>query len=172
MKPREALDNEGREYIQVTQAANAVLRVSGERYDRLWLELMRTIGMLSIPDVERERLEVLFNFIHVVRDAHEDAHSALLKVASISLEHAPELVRSAQGRSAAKRRVAADPKQEAKKWARKLWEKRRAGERPDLRTNVQFAIEVMRQWQVLKNPQSILNWASKWEREARDNRAR
>lgn len=62
---------------------------------------------------------------------------------------------------------ARDPKQAAKAAALELWKKRHAGERPDLRTVEQFAIEVMRRHPVLESAKTISGWSAKWTKQVR-----
>lgn len=66
------------------------------------------------------------------------------------------------------KRAANDPRQEAKAKAFELWKERRAGKHPKLSTNVQFAIECMRRWEVLKSQSVICGWCTAWEKEARN----
>lgn len=68
-----------------------------------------------------------------------------------------------------RRRIAAKtnaPKQAAKACAFELWNERRAGKHPKLRTVEQFATEVMRRWPVLTSSKVICGWSAQWTREA------
>lgn len=67
----------------------------------------------------------------------------------------------------ASRKKARDPKQAAKAAALELWKERHAGERPDLRTVEQFAIEVMRMYPILESAKTIAGWSAKWTKQAR-----
>jgi hypothetical protein len=72
-----------------------------------------------------------------------------------------------QARRAARAMLAKDPRQAAKREAKKLWQERRAGKHPRLRTNSQFAIECMRRWPVLKSHDVITGWCTTWTKEAK-----
>lgn len=70
----------------------------------------------------------------------------------------------------ARSRHSNDPKQEAKLLARNLWEEREQGLHAGLRTDEQFAMEVMRRWPVLGSGATIVKWSSAWRREGRVKR--
>lgn len=57
-------------------------------------------------------------------------------------------------------------KSAAKAEALKLWNERRAGKHPKLRTNEQFATECMRRWPVLKSAKVVLGWCTTWNKQA------
>jgi hypothetical protein len=59
-------------------------------------------------------------------------------------------------------KLANDPKQVAKAGAFELWKERHAGKHPKLRTNEQFASEVMRRWPVLTSSKVICGWSARW----------
>lgn len=71
-------------------------------------------------------------------------------------------------RSGGKERVRRDKdgKQAAKAMAKKLWLERRIGLHKKLRTNEQFATEVMRRWPNLKSSKVICGWCTDWNRKA------
>ena len=55
----------------------------------------------------------------------------------------------------------------AKAEVKTLYLEWKLGKYPKLRTNEQFAMEVMRRWPVLQSLGSILNWMTGWKRESR-----
>lgn len=59
------------------------------------------------------------------------------------------------------------PKSAAKAEALKLWNERRAGKHPRLRTNEQFATECMRRWPVLTSSAVITGWCTKWNKQVK-----
>lgn len=67
----------------------------------------------------------------------------------------------------AQARHATDPKASAKAEALKLWQDRRAGKYPKLRTNEQFAMECMRRWPVLTSAKVICGWCTEWNKAAK-----
>lgn len=64
-------------------------------------------------------------------------------------------------------KLARDPKQAAKAEAFKLWQARRAGKHPTLRTNEQFATECQSRWPVLTSAKNILGWCTQWNKDAK-----
>ena len=75
------------------------------------------------------------------------------------------LSRKSVGRKAAE--AANREKKEAKAEAKKLWQERREGKHPSLRTNDQFSIEVLRRWPVITSLGSVKNWCTEWNREVK-----
>ncbi|MEP6908062.1 MAG: hypothetical protein ABI858_08800 [Pseudoxanthomonas sp.] len=73
--------------------------------------------------------------------------------------------RTNQGKNGAASKLAKDPRQAAKAGAFKLWKERYAGKHPKLRTNEQFATEVMRLWPVLPSSKVICGWCTVWTKE-------
>lgn len=63
-----------------------------------------------------------------------------------------------------------DPKAAAKRGALELWQARARGERKDLRTVEQFAIEVMRRYSELKSAKVICGWSAKWSKDVKEGR--
>jgi hypothetical protein len=61
-------------------------------------------------------------------------------------------------------------KSAAKKSALVLWQERRHGQHPKLRTVEQFAIEVMRRWPILTSPKVICGWSSNWTKAIKKGR--
>ncbi|MGH3711011.1 MAG: hypothetical protein ACRDRQ_23560 [Pseudonocardiaceae bacterium] len=80
----------------------------------------------------------------------------------------PQLLASQRARTAAFAKLSNDPRQLAKAEARNLWQERRAGKHPKLRTNEQFATECIRRWPVLRSSKVICGWCTKWNKEAKD----
>lgn len=70
----------------------------------------------------------------------------------------------------ARDRLRKDPKQAAKAGALALWNDRRAGKHPKLRTVEQYALEVMRRWPVLTSAKVICGWSAKWTKDVREGR--
>ena len=70
-----------------------------------------------------------------------------------------------------RRRAAKDPRSIAKQGAFALWQERRAGRHPKLRTNEQFATECMRRWPDLTSAKVILGWCTLWNRQARESQS-
>jgi hypothetical protein len=83
----------------------------------------------------------------------------------LDLEAAVSARRSV-GKVAASVKLANDPVQAAKTDAKKLWQERRDGKHPKLRTNDLFAAEAVRRWPVLKIG-TVLKWCTAWEKEAK-----
>lgn len=79
--------------------------------------------------------------------------------------------RTVLARKAGRARAAADPKQAAKAAAFALWNERRAGKHPKLRTNEHFAAECLRQWPVLSSSKVILGWCTQWHKEAAERKS-
>jgi uncharacterized protein YoxC len=69
--------------------------------------------------------------------------------------------------SGAKAKNENDPKQIAKQAANALWLERHKGKHAKLKTNEQFATEVMRRWPVLTSSKVICGWAAAWGKEVR-----
>lgn len=80
-------------------------------------------------------------------------------------------VQKRNGFAGAAAKLANDPKQRAKTKAKKLWQERRAGKHPKLRTQEQFAAEVMRRWPELTSSRVICGWCTQWNKEAKSQRA-
>lgn len=75
--------------------------------------------------------------------------------------------RSKAGKSRQEKDPVLRAKAEAKAEAKKLWQERRDGKHPKLRTNEQFAIECMRHWPVLTSSQVICRWCAQWGKDAK-----
>lgn len=73
-------------------------------------------------------------------------------------------------KKAASARHAKDPKQAAKAAARALWVEWQEGNHPKLRTDSQYAQEVMRRWPVLVNEKTITQWSTAWRKQAREEK--
>lgn len=95
--------------------------------------------------------------------AGELAHATSHGTASENIE--PEFIEAR--RRGGRARHATDPKTKAKTEALKLWQERRAGKHPKLRTNEQFAIECMRRWPVLTSAKVICGWCTDWNKAAK-----
>ena len=80
-------------------------------------------------------------------------------------------MRSEQARAGGQKRWANDKKTAAKAEAYVLWQERRKGNHPKLRTNEHFATECLRRWPVLTSSKTILGWCTEWEREAKSQSA-
>jgi hypothetical protein len=76
-------------------------------------------------------------------------------------------VQKRNGYVGAAEKLAKDQKQQAKAEAKKLWQERRLGGHPKLRTQEQFATEVMRRWPILTSSKVICGWCTKWNKEAK-----
>lgn len=76
-------------------------------------------------------------------------------------------VQKRNGSVGAATKLAKDQKQHAKAEARKLWQARRLGMHPKLRTQEQFATEVMRRWPILTSSKVICGWCTKWNKETK-----
>ncbi|WP_077556345.1 hypothetical protein [Rhodanobacter sp. B04] len=101
-----------------------------------------------------------------------DARFAADAVLSSILDRAAAIsARSNVGRIGVAAKLANDPVQAAKAEAKKLWLERYAGEHPKLRTNEQFAIEVMRRWPALKSSKVICGWCTMWNKEVKSKPA-
>lgn len=74
------------------------------------------------------------------------------------------LLDSDRKRRGAINKMKQDPVQAAKAGSFKLWQERRAGRHPGLRTNEQFASECMRRWPALTNAKVILGWCTDWHK--------
>ena len=78
---------------------------------------------------------------------------------------------SENGRKGAVARLVRNPQQAAKQIAKTeaqgLWHERHAGKHPKLRTNEQFATEVLRRWPVLISSKVICGWCTNWNKEAK-----
>jgi hypothetical protein len=78
--------------------------------------------------------------------------------------------KSGFGRDRTKKDSVAAAKAEAKLGAKNLWEERRSGKHPKLRTVEQFATEVMKRWPVLESAKVICQWSADWTKEAKAKR--
>ena len=78
-----------------------------------------------------------------------------------------EFVQTEARRKGAIRKLANDPKQVAKARALELWNERRAGKHPNLRTVEQYATEVMRRCRVLESSKVICGWSAKWTKQVK-----
>ena len=83
-------------------------------------------------------------------------------------------IRRQVGKSGGRGKVAtnalAGQKAHAKREALLLWEERRAGLHPRLRTVVHFATEVMHRWPVLTSQKVIERWSASWSKAVREGR--
>lgn len=70
----------------------------------------------------------------------------------------------------AKIKVENDPKTAAKREAFLLWQERKDGLHPKLRRNLDFAIEVLHRWPVIKNVNTVTAWATQWEKDSKLSR--
>lgn len=90
-----------------------------------------------------------------------------LEVLTVYSYDSATTARRALGRTNAAIKLARDPKQSAKVAVFALWQDRRAGKHPKLRTNEQFAVECMRRWPVLTSAKVILGWCTQWNKQAK-----
>ena len=78
------------------------------------------------------------------------------------------LLDSERKRRGAINKMKRDPVQAAKARSFELWQERRAGRHPKLRTNEQFATECTRRWpDDLKSAKVILGWCTEWNKAAK-----
>ena len=83
------------------------------------------------------------------------------------LAAAGDAVADSRARMGGIKRHLVSPQGKAKQMAFALWRERRAGKHPRLRTNEQFATEVMRRWPMLTSSKVVCGWCTDWEKEAK-----
>jgi hypothetical protein len=109
--------------------------------------------------------EAKADLVRSIRDYKKLSRAGAALLLSASMQ--PSNARKATAKKAALGRLANDDKQAAKGQAEKLWQERRAGKHTKLRTDEQFATEVMRRWPVLTSSAVICGWCTKWKKEAK-----
>jgi hypothetical protein len=116
---------------------------------------------------------IFANFLHCMyhRDKASDEAAAIddrvIQIQHEMLRLQPQMFAAERARSAANAKVANDKdgKQAARNKAHQLWLERYHGKHPALRTNEQFATEVMRRWPVLLSSKVICGWCTDWARD-------
>ncbi len=160
-----------RKVVQAVSAARATLSITQPRFDELWADLLRAVKVAEMPDSTKLPLTDLMNTISMVRDAHENANVAILKVSALTLEFIEPLMASKRGRQDAKRRLAKDPKQRDKLEIEELWRQWQAGPialkpgevRPV--SNAAFARFAQLRFPAILDPDTIRGWLTTWGRE-------
>lgn len=119
-----------------------------------------------------EKLTRTLRLSHDVATCSADYHEKMARLTQECVDRlAMELIEKHRVRQrVARDRLHKDPKQAAKGGALVLWNERRAGKHPKLRTVEQFAMEVMRRWPVLKSSKVICGWSAKWTKDVREGR--
>lgn len=90
-----------------------------------------------------------------------------LCLGAISLARAVALLGQKEKVKGGDNKSTKDLKQIAKIQALALWKERHGGLHPKLRTNEQFATEVMRRWPILHSSKVICGWCTDWTKEAK-----
>lgn len=103
----------------------------------------------------------------LLRKKDPDKAVNLIAFCGLWLARLVVLLDSERRRRGAMKKMKRDPVQAAKAQAFKLWQERRAGKHPKLRTNSQFAIECMRCWPILTSHDVITGWCTEWTKQAK-----
>lgn len=136
-----------------------IAKLMGKSFEQSHENIWAILSKGPAPDNDADMLRV------VTAALPDDIREDLEKVTAA----AQAIGRKEQACLAAAAKLRNDPVQAAKMEAIKLWQERRAGQHPRLRTNEQFATEVMRRWPVLTSSKVICGWCTDWEKEAKTN---
>jgi hypothetical protein len=139
----------------------------GPELNRVCQELLTTIlPSLDLPEDQKGRLTAYC--LSIIDRSGTLISRTSLALSLLSYQKMGERKFAARRNSA--RRLAADPKAQAKSKALELWKERHAGNHPRLRRVQDFAVEVMKRWPVLTNSKTIEGWSAKWTKQAREGK--
>lgn len=130
-------------------------------------EMLAARLVLDLPTTDARYADAPFVAIEAI------ARAAMLfgVVAGDKLSEKDRFALMNKARAGAAAKLKNDPKQRAKAAALRLWQERHAGKHPHLRTNEQFAMEVLRRYPVLTSSSVICGWCAMWTREAKSQLA-
>ena len=143
----------------VTRKWSFIAKLMGKNPRQMHENFSALLSRGTLPDNDADMLRV------ITAAMPDDIRQDMEKVTAA----AQAIGRKEQARLAVAAKLRNDPVQAAKTEATKLWQERRAGQHPRLRTNEQFATEVMRRWPVLTSSKVVCGWCTDWEKEAKAN---